>query len=108
MDAGLVREGVGADQWLVPRFVKAGELANDIGEPLHLGAVDADVAAVEILHPDRELLQRDVPGPFANAVDRSGHGRRSCLDAGEGVGQGQSIIVVEVQLHRDLDLLSCS
>ena len=74
VDAGLVREGVLADDRLVPLHVQAGDLRDEPArrvEPLGLdaGARPEDVLARPERHHD--LLERGVAGALADAVDRA-------------------------------------
>ena len=99
VDAGLVGEGVPADD----RLVRLREAAGEVGEQL-AGAVDLaglDVAAeaqrraAHVAGHD-QLLHGRVAGPLADAVDGALHLARARRDRRERVGHGQAQIVVAV------------
>src|SRR3989344_5892027 len=72
MDAGLVREGIGADNCLVRLHRKTGD-ARDQARGWHdLGGVDTRVAAEKTAPrtpPHHDLLERGVAGALAEAID---------------------------------------
>ena len=65
MDAGLVREGIGADDGLVRLHRKTGDARNQARGRHDLGGVDARVATEKIAtrtHRHHDLLERGVTG----------------------------------------------
>ena len=99
MDAGLVGEGVLADDGFVELHRKAGDrrdVAAGAGDVLgaDLGAVGQPVTAH--LQRHHHLFQRRVAGPLADAVDRDLDLTRAGLDAGQAVGDGEAQVVVAV------------
>mmetsp|Transcript_9450 Transcript_9450/g.38649 ORF Transcript_9450/g.38649 Transcript_9450/m.38649 type:complete len:493 (-) Transcript_9450:531-2009(-) len=113
VNAGLVREGVGADDRLVRLNSHAGVLPHHLGARVDVHRVDAGVRAEDLLltaHPDghRHLLQARVTRALADAVDGALNLPRAVGDAREGVGGGQAEVVLAVRgndvLARDVRL----
>ncbi len=99
MDAGTVREGVGAHHGLVRRNGDAEHVGDQAAGSVELARLDAGAYA-EIVAARAErhhhFLERGVAGPFADAVDSALHLARAVANAGERVGHGQAQIVVAV------------
>ena len=106
VDAGAVREGVGADDGLVCLDVHARDAANQVRGAGELGGHDVGVG-VELLavHLDGhdDLLERGVAGALAQAVDGALDLAGAVLHALEGKGGGHAQVVVGVD--RDDDVL---
>src|SRR5450631_3438791 len=86
MDAGLVREGVGADD----RLVRLDAYADDLGEQLarrkELLRLDARRVGEPVgagLQDHDDLLERAVASPLADAVDRALDLTRAVLDGAQ-------------------------
>ncbi len=99
MDAGLVGEGVGADDGLVGLHHHAGVAADHVAAAVDLLGDDVAIDLVHLMagvegHGD--LFQAGVAGPLADAVDRHLDLARAVLDAGQRVGRGQTQVVVAV------------
>src|SRR3989338_2703472 len=100
MDAGLVREGIGADNRLVRLHRKTGDARNHARGRHDLGGVDARVAAKKIAprtHCHHDLLKRGVAGTLAEAVDGAFHLARAVQYRRQRVGDRQAEIVVTVR-----------
>ncbi len=105
VDAGLVREGVGADDGLVGRAAEADELGEHLTGREEL--VHLDIAGVgELVAPDHEgggdLFEGCVAGALADAVDGALGLAGSGVDAGKGVGDGHAEVVVTVGGEDDI------
>ncbi len=99
VDAGLVGEGVFADDRLVALDVQACERADEAADGDELFGVDARGEGEGVLagldsHDD--FFQRGVAGAFADAVDGAFNLARAAADGGEGVGDGEAQVVVTV------------
>ena len=100
VDAGLVREGVGADDRLVRLDRHAGVRADQAAGADDLGGVDVRVQPVDLrpgVQRHHHLFQRGVAGPLADAVDRHLDLPRAVLDRGQRVGRRQPQVVVAVR-----------
>ena len=109
MDAGLVLEGVGTDDRLVGLALHPRVLGHHLGRRRDVDGVDARVqsAAVELLpslegegHDD--LLEGGVAGPLPDAVDGALQLPGAVESARQGVGGGQTQIVVTVRAKDDV------
>jgi len=97
MDAGFVRERVGADNGLVRLHGNAGNLRQQARGFINLVCFDVGVQAKPVFargqrHDD--FFHRRVSGPFPDAVDRALHLPGARADGGERVGHRQPQIVV--------------
>ena len=106
MDAGLVREGVDADDRLVRRDRDAGAAADQrTGRADPLGA-DAGLVARVVVAPRAEghhdLFERGVARALADAVDRDLDLPHARLDRGDRVGGRHAEVVVVVGAVDDL------
>ena len=106
VDAGGVREGVGADDGLVGLDAHARDAGDEVARAGELLGHDVGVG-VELLavHLDghHDLLERGVAGALAQAVDGALDLAGAVLDALEGKGRGHAEVVVRV--HGDDDVL---
>ena len=104
MDAGLVGEGVPADDRLVGLREAAGEVGKQLAGAVDLAglhvAAEAQGRAAHVAGHD-QLLHRRVPGALADAVHGAFHLARAGRDRGQGVGHRQSQIVVAVRAQHD-------
>ncbi|MNJ40067.1 hypothetical protein D3C77_349520 [compost metagenome] len=105
VDPGLVGEGVQADDRLVAGDDAFRHLAQGLGGPHQAAALGGDRDAIAVRagaqgHDD--LFDRGVAGPFADAVDRAFDLTRPALDGGQGVGDGQTQVVVGVRREDDV------
>ena len=102
VDAGLVGEGIAADDRLVPLDLDAGDVGDQpAGGHQPLG-VDAGFGIIEVgpgAQGHDHFLQGAVAGPFADAVDRALDLPGARFDARQAVGHGQAQVVVAV--HAD-------
>ena len=107
VDAGLVGEGVVADQGLPDGDRDAAQPFNELGQLVESGDVDPRVEAVQGLEREDELLEARVAGPFSEAVDAGVGHLHAFFDRGEAVRHGESEVVVPVerQLRGDEPLL---
>ncbi len=100
VDAGLVREGVGAHDRLVRRHNDPGVAADQRADPAErLTADAAPIGAVVVAaraQRHHDLLQRGVAGPLAEAVDRHLDLPRARADCRDRVGGRQPEVVVVV------------
>ncbi len=106
VDAGLVREGVRADDGLVRLHHHAGAQADQATGARQLRRVDAGAQAEQRragVQRHHDLFQRRVAGALADAVDRDLRLARAVADAGQGVGRRQTEVVVA--MHRDGDVV---
>ena len=105
MDAGLVGEGVLADNRLVRLHGVAAEARDEAAGPGDLRRLDAGPeAVVRVARAQRhhDLLERRVAGPLADTVDRDLNLARACLHAGQRVRGRETEIVVRVDAERRL------
>ena len=99
VDAGLVGEGVAADDRLVALHGQPGDRREhpaDRVEPLGLDAGRQAVIVEAGLQRHHDLFERGIAGAFADAVDRALDLARAGLAAGQAVGDGQAQVVVAV------------
>ncbi len=99
VDAGLVREGVGADDGLVGRAAEADELGKDFArgvELFHLDVVGVGKLVAANHEGGGDLFEGGVAGALADAGDGALDLAGTGLNAGEGVGDGHAEIVVAV------------
>ena len=105
MDAGLVSEGVCADDRLVGGHADADggrqRLAGRHQPRRHDPRVEGQGLAPHVQR-HHDFLERGVAGPLADAVDGAFHLAGAGFDRGEGVGHGQAQVVVAVRRQRDL------
>ena len=105
VDAGLVGEGVVADDRLVALHLHAGDVGHQPAgghEPL---GVDPRVGVVVVAagaQGHHDFFERAVAGPFADAVDRAFDLAGAVFDAGQAVGHGQAQVVVAVDADHGL------
>ena len=98
VDAGLVREHVGADDRL-PRRDRARRGGGDVlAELAEARRLQAQVDLAEVLERHDDLFEGGVAGALAEAVDGRVHVGRPRLDAGERVGRRHAEVVVRVHL----------
>ena len=105
VDAGLVREGVLADDRLVGLELGARDAAHALARRVDLRRVDAGVGAEERvarLERHHDLLERGVAGALADAVEAALDLRRAAADRGEGVGDREPEVVVAVAGEDDV------
>ncbi len=106
VDAGLVGEGVAADDRLVALHLNAGDRRDQPAGGHEPWAVDPRVGVVVIL-PDAQghddLFERAIARPLADAVDRAFDLSGAVLDAGQAIGHGQAEVVVA--MHADHGLV---
>ena len=104
VDAGVVREGVGADHRLVGLHHHAGELGDQPRGAVQLGVVELRGHAEHLgVQPRRHghLLERGVAGALADAVDARLDLARAGADRRQRVGDGQPEVVVAVHGEGD-------
>ena len=105
VDAGLVGEGVLADDRLVALHLDAGDVGHQPAgghEPLGVDARVGVVVVVPRAQGHDDFFQRAVAGPLADAVDRALDLARAGLDGGQAVGHGQAQVVVAVDADHGL------
>ena len=105
VDAGLMREGVRADDRLARRDRHARDIAQALAALVDLLGVDARLGLIEVaarLERHDDLLEAGVARALADAVDGALHLRRARLDAGEGVRDGHAEVVVTVDGEVDV------
>jgi len=99
MDAGFVRERVGADDGLVRLHGYAGNLRQQARGFINLICFDLGGKAEHIFSRGQrhdDFFHRRVSGPFPDAVDRALHLPGARADGGERIGHRQPQIVVAV------------
>src|SRR6266567_8123447 len=97
MNAGLVREGVGANDGLVRRRAECDDLAEHLAGGIELFELDTGVDTVTVrahVEGGGDLFKSGVAGAFTNAVDGAFHLACTGGDRGERVGRGKAEIVV--------------
>src|SRR6185295_2798545 len=105
VDAGLVREGVAADDRLVRLHAFTGQRGQQLTGAEDLARVDAVGERQPIAaHVDRhhDFLERGVAGALADAVDRALDLPRARADRRQRVGDGEAEIVMAVRAEGDL------
>ena len=102
VDAGFVGEGIGADNGFVGLDGDAGVIADQFTDAGQLGGIDACRQVVEGaagMQRHDHFFQGGVAGALADAVDGDFLPGAPGMDASQGVGGGQTQVVVAV--HRD-------
>ena len=102
--SGGVRECIGSHQGLVDSHVDSRDSLDQVrglGDLVHVDALDTVIGQ----QVDGNLLHGNVSRPLADSVDGGVHDGRSRLDGRQGVGGGQTQIVVAVHRDGDLDVL---
>ena len=97
VDARFVREGVGADDRLVARRRRVGDLRERPAGGHDLRGVDAGRDAVEVgagVQRHDDVLERAIARPLADAVDGAFDLPRAAADGGERIGDRHAEIVV--------------
>ncbi len=94
--ARLVPEGVVPDYRLVGLYHHAGQPGDEAGGLVEQRVVDVGPQRVEVEAPHHELLQRGVPRPLPDAVDRQVRLVRPGHHAREAVRHRQAVVVVAV------------
>ncbi len=105
VDAGLVREGVLADDRLVVLHREARDVRHLAADRHDLGGVDAGAVRHDVVahaHRHHHLFQRGVAGALAQAVDRALDLPGAGLDGGQAVRRRHAEVVVAVRRPDDL------
>ena len=107
MNAGLVGEGIGADDGLVGLHRKAGNARHQPRAVHDPGGVEVIHGAGKNVapgfHRHHHFLQRGIAGPLAQTIDGAFHLARAIHHRGQRVGRGQAEIVVA--MHREHGLV---
>ena len=106
VDAGLVGEGVLADDGLVALHLDAGDVRHQPARRAQAACVLMLVSSVEVIlarpHGHDDFFEGAVAGPFAEAVDGAFDLAGAFLEGGQAVGDGQAQVVVAMDADDDL------
>src|SRR5580698_11031325 len=100
VNAGLVREGVVADDGLVGRGLEGDDLAENLARWIKVGELDVGGDAVAVaadVEGGGDLFEGRVAGALADAVDGALDLACAILHSGQRVGDGQAEVVVAVR-----------
>src|SRR5271156_4219049 len=104
VDAGFVREGIGADYGLVRRTAEADELGKRFTrgvEFLHLNVVGVGKLVAADHEGGSDLFEGSVACTLADAGDGALDLTRSCVNSGKGVGDGHAEVIMAVRGEDD-------
>src|SRR5262245_9272819 len=104
MNAGFVRKSIGADDRFIHLDLLASQFAEHLARTIQLLGFETRrdiVVTLPRIQRHHDLLQRRVPSPLADAVDRAFHLTSSVLDRGKTVRYREAEVVVAVRADRD-------
>ena len=99
MDTGFVRKGVGPHNGFIGLDGNAGIVTDQFTDPGQLGGVDIGIQVQHLvagLQRHNHFFKGSVAGSFADAVDGDLCLAGTGTDAGEGIGRGQTQVVMAV------------
>ena len=103
MDAGLVGERAFADQTLVPGQRAVGGGGDPLRQRREARQIHLHLEAVQLAQTEHHLFQGGVASPLAQTIDRGVGVGGAAQRGGQGVGGGQSQIVVSVHFQFEID-----
>ena len=104
VETRFMGEGVGADHWLVRLQSDPGHGTGHPGQSPQFGGVQASVQSQELLAGQGELLQGHIASPLPQTGYSGGHPCGSGPDRCQGIGGGQSKVVVTVDRDRQFGI----